>query len=862
MWESERVKSKNKIDVSKLRRDHLEESKKISKILDFYYRVLFNIDGIREKTISFDDYNSLIEKTKSKLIEQLIASNQLPPFIIEGLKNPNVSKLGGTRGKLNDILVRIEEMMEIEIKEKIEAKKFIKMDLPNFSKVDFWQKLANFTSVSLTDSRINLISHETWCDIFKGIFKRVNCNTNKEINEFIMSKFNTSNENKTWNKITASKSFDIKNKNKVNALPEYERSLVMDYKENGPFMNMSVISDIYDVLQSIEKGKNVNQNKLSNVKRYLRVLNGKPIFLDEQGYAKEKDEYPIFRLLENGEMEIEFEWPYDIDERIRNVVKYNPHEGRLEEFIIVPAPLCYTNDGKLLEVRDNNYNNFIYKYISLFRNVHAHDAYSVYLNPNNGWYVCESIDDDAELQYSIQWLECLMNNLVGNLDQILYGPNSENQGSSRFFDVKPNRGTLASNNEFTIALKPYLESKMSPFRSKRDFVEYLNNNYYINIVINDDISLNKAKNILREATKDLSEKYAKHFAQYQTQMKILDYSLRKDGKYVPNAREQLEAHEAELWNRVEKQLMVVLNQRLSEKFKLKNYEITPYPIRLNTLTKNSKSTHPDIRSAINYIAERASQYGLFDKCFDLEEQMEYINQMSTYSMDILKLSKMEKNPQYSYEGLNVIMRAANESLNHLGGDILEADSLSVDLVVADGMDLYKSEVARFLGVYSLYNSLIETGYADAVANSEIVKWELDKKDEENIAKLDMKYLNLYRGKKDGNNYPINIKTNEERKRVLRTLRDSLAHGNVFIKEPKTRYKNDKDIVLQFCNANYINGEPGGYMVESNICSIMAFSQSPVFTTPTKHTPFSLISRSAKNNCFYETPNKDSDDHKI
>ena len=146
----------------------------------------------------------------------------------------------------------------------------------------------------------------------------------------------------------------------------------------------------------------------------------------------------------------------------------------------------------------------------------------------------------------------------------------------------------------------------------------------------------------------------------------------------------------------------------------------------------------------------------------------------------------------------------------------------------------------------MYNALIETGYADAVANSEMLKWSLDKKDEDNISKIDMKYLHLYGGVKDGRLYPQTIKTNDDKKKVLRTIRDALAHGNIFIKEELTRCKNDKDMTLQFANSQYVNGENGGFMVEANICSIMGLASSPVFITPTKHVPTRVAVREAIN----------------
>ena len=842
MWKSERVLSDYQVDLKTLRKQHLDESKKILKILDFYYRVLFDIDGIQSQTSQSEVGEDFLRKQKEALINKLIEDTSLPSVVVNALKNPHQAKAMG--GGIERMLSQLNEMIDSQLKELLSDKRYIKMDLPNYSRLDFWTKLANFTSVSLTDSRINLISHDTWCDIFNGVFSRVKHSSPKSVNEFVMEKFDTKDYNDIIDKVLAGKNFDLKNNNKINGLPEDKRALIIQYKNNGPFMNASVLSDIYEVLNSLEKGEGIHPKRLLNVRRYLRVENGRAVFLDDNGYEKSGNAFPKYTLLDNGEMKIEFDWRYD--DNLENIVLFNPHRLNnkpvIEECMIAPAPLCYNADGKLLTVNENYSNNFIYKYLSLFRNTHAHDAYSVYKNPDNNWYVCDGIDG-SELQYSVQWLECLMNNLVGNLDQILYGENSENQGSSRFFDVKPNLGTLASNNQFTLALKPCSKDKMQPFRSRQDFAKYLKEHFYIDLVINDDISLNKAKTIISEIQDYMDEKYIKNFAEYKKHLEVYNYSLKKDGKYVPNAVKLLSDYENKLWEKLEKQVLVLLNQRLSGKYKLKNYEITPYPVRLNDkyYAGSDKSYIPN---AINYFTDRAVQYGLFDESFGLEEQLMYIDQMNERSLDILKLSKVGKALPFNYEGMNVMVRAINESLNHLGGDKMEGDSVSLDLVTVDGMQLFKSEVSRFLGVYALYNALIETGYADAVANSDIIKWELDKKDEDNIAKLDMKHFNSYIEMKNGKVFPQIIKTNEDKKRVLQTLRNALAHGNIFVKEPLTRFKNDKDITLQFANSQYVNGENGGHMVEANLCSIMAFAMNPVFTTPTKHDPMSVVLREA------------------
>ncbi len=833
---------------------HLRGIKMSLEVCQFLYDVIINTDDIQSTAKPLPGLEEMKENDinifRERHNREFDAKMEEYKYRLKKANKSQQRKIQRLINKRNEYMERVISDIAAQYDEFIDCP-FIVKNIPDCNRQGLWSLMAGFIFVSLSDRNFNLIDNRTWEEIFQGRFKQMAINNKKSIDSYLQEKFDSKSDNAVIKKLKP-EILDPRNKRRerqIENLPENIIPIVLDYTENGPFMDSSVIDAMYKVMKANHYGTTIGVKDENIAKRYLQN------FDEEHHVAVFKDDNDqnfVFRFVPDasgseGVLEIEITSLADASDT-RRVVYYNPKGAKtgygsdavLSEYILTTPPKCYTSNGELIEVVPGEKNKFLYQYVKMLRNNFAHASYNIYNNPFNNDWVCTG-NEGAELHYSFSWFQILQTTF-SKIDQILFGENSVNRGSLGYYDVVQANTNIKTNNIFTIAILPELKEK---FKSNSSVCDYLKKGSFYSIEINDDIPLSEVKELLHNITTKLSSNYTQYYRDYESQLnrfknKIASQNLKSSDYFVALKKEETRLV-LELEDKVKNKIMLELGKdKLFGDKKLRDYIVTP-------ISKTDRNT--DINEAVSKISMMMYNADCFaldkngDAIMSLEDQKQKLYEALELGENCsLKLAPNKCSDVVDYKTIGFLMDAIADSNMHpdckpkFGGD---EDNFCVNMEWIRQVNLHKESVLSSLGSFAMYCALLATGYADTMSSPDSKFYGIDALDATNLCSINMKELHLkrYNGT---NEIPVTISNKlNVRLQVISTLRNAVAHGNIKTEIIGSKGKiKPQDVVFSFADVNCANGKPG-MKVEMSLAGLMRFVSSPIFTEPTCKKPKSI-----------------------
>lgn len=811
--------------------DQLINTKTSLDICQFVIDVVCNTGNIQSTAQVYPGVYKQIEELRLKCsndFEQQIAEARL---LIKQAKNQIKTK---TINKLNRMVGKFEEkhkeqMKQIDDYEKTVAENpFVLCELQNYDQEKIWSLIAGFKIMSLSDRNLNLVDHTTWEQIFQGKFEQTHLNNKKSVEQFVLAKFDTEYENSILSRLKP-ELFDRKNKKReaqLSNLSEETRDLVNDCFDNGKYMDVDVLKAVYICMRDIVGGKKPNEKSYNYAIRYMSDydINSKTIKYVDQT----RQEY-VFKFVpqpDNPEGVLEIDITGENDAQgSRRVMYYNPFhiktslcsEDTISEYVLTEKPKCYTSQGELLNVVEGQQNRFVYQYVKLLRNNFAHGAYNIYQNPNDGYWVCTG-NEGAELHYPYVWLQNLQGSF-NTIEQVLFGEHSENRGSLQYYNVVNANTNIKTNNIFTIPVLPPIGKG---FESRGAVLDYLTRGCFYTVEVNDDVPHSEVENLIKNIAPKLEHSYVAGENKYRTMLNTYICQLEKSktnnveilrlkGIKEKEFKAQLEQ---ELYNKI---CIELGRAKLFDKQTLKNYVV-----KMVSANENRQL----IRDGANHIADMMADAGCFKTDSDKKiimsasEQSRLLCEALNVGSDCnLKLSQNKGNDVVDYTQLGWLMDIVADSDEYPACNQQKGGSknrFGIGMSCVRALSMYKEDVLASIGAFAMYSSLVANGYADAINSDEVKFYGLDSQDEQNLCNINMKELNL-KDFNSGHNkkYTLGIKDIKNRKIVISTLRNAVAHGN--IKSSASFYGVEKpnDVSIEFMDVKYANGLGGVFGVDDS-----------------------------------------------
>ena len=844
---------------------HLQGIKMSLEVCKFLYDVILNTDNIQSTAESLPGLQEMKEKEMNRFREthnkSMKAQLESYEYHYKKATKAQQRKIQRLLNKRNEYLERAISEIATQFDDLIDCK-FIVKNIPECNRQGLWSMMAGFVFVSLSDRNFNLIDNHTWEEIFQGRFKQMTLNNKKSIDTYLQEKFDSKSDNAIIKKVKP-ELFDPHNKRRdrqIENLPDQTRVVVLDCIENGPFMDTSVIDAMYKVLKANYYGTTIGVKDENIAKRYLQGFDKEKRVAV---YTNENNQNFKFRFTPEtngteGVLEIEIS---NLSENgsIRRVVYYNPKGAKtnygsdavLSEYILTAPPKCYTSNGELLNVVAGENNKFLYQYVKMFRNNFAHASYNIYNNPFNNDWVCTG-NEGAELHYSFSWFQILQSTF-NQIDQVLFGENSVNRGSLRYYDVIQANTNIKTNNIFTIAILPEMKEK---FKSSSMVSDYLKKGCYYSVEINDDLPLSEVKELLYNITTKLSSNFSQYSREFDYELNRCKNNLSsqnlKSNEYFMALRKEENRLTIDLENKIKNKIMFELGKdKLFGDKKLKDYVVT-------TISKSNRNN--DINSAISTITSMMVNANCFavdannEVLMSLEDQKKKLYEaLDLGENSNLKLAPNKCSDLVDYNTIGFLMDAIADSDLHpecktdMGGN---EDNFCVNMDWLRAVNLHKASVLSSLGSFAMYCALLATGYSDIMYNADSKFFGIDAEDAKKLLAINMKELRVV--KRNGSNeyaVPIQPKNIDVRTQVISTLRNAVAHGNVKTSVVGNCLKKAQDLSFTFADVKYANGGPG-MKVEMTLAALMRFVLNPVFTEPTSQKPKFVIDKIRENQSKY------------
>ncbi len=817
-------------------------------ICQFVIDVIFNTDNIQSTAEVYPGILEKIDEIQKSYVDNYNREVNKARDMLQQIKNRvNTKKINKAYKMIREYKKKYEEDMEVfeQHKKDVVENPFVLRELENYDQDKIWALIAGFKIVSLSDRNLNLVDHTTWEQIFQGRFMKTRLNNKKSIDQVLQTKFDTTYEN---NIVSRQKTelFDHRNKKReaqIQNLPDEVREVVVDCFENGMYMSADVLNSIYTCMKNKVNGDKIADRTYNHAIRYMLEYDEKTKTITYKDGVDKKYVFRYIPVLNSDNGIIEIDITSDIDAiGSRRVMYYNPYQVKnklcsedvLSEYVLTDPPQCYSSKGELLQIKEGYSNKFIYQYIKLLRNDFAHGAYNIYKNYKNDYWVCTG-NEGAELHYPYMWLQNLQSSFT-TIEQVLYGEHSQNRGSLQYYGVVNANTNIKTNNVFTLAIVPEITKG---FASRRDVVELLQKASYFTVEINDDIPHSEAETLVKNISNKYSRLQSSLYAEYKTNLKNYVAKLEKQKVPTTEILKLKESKDKELRLQIEQKMhnqisLEFSNQKLFRKEKLKDFAVTTVSV-----VNDAKL----IREAIDNIADMLTNADCFKtddsgniKMSTATQCEKLFDALNVGSDSNLNLFKNKGSEVLDYTQLGWLMDIVSDSNEYPACDPRKGGNpkcFGIGMECVKALALYKKDVLSSIGAFAMYSAIVANGYNDAINSKDTEFFGLNTNDAKKLSDINMKELVFTKHFAKGGRKNVSVMKNdiENRKIVIDTLRNAVAHGNIETSVGQGGLKNPNDLLFSFKDVNCANGNTG-YSVSMSLAGLMRLVSDPTFSSPT------------------------------